>query len=329
VGDVTLNVSITGTPTVNIQTSGGANIVIDKLTQGAYTERQSTLANNGATAGMASGNLTYKRGKFFPRGCRGFIRYIEIYCDNIDTVSHTFTVKLSPMPGMGAVAVFTLSVDGGSGAAWRTIWVNRFWNYDSLFIWVCSDSDTYGRLGYDAGVPYDYYTSADEVSWAFGYFRYWFRVTMTGETVGDLPVSGTVNTIEVPAVASALQVSLTSIQANGSKTLIDYYGCGTCVMIGFYTDSNVVYPVIKCDDQYSLISLCGYALQPLNMYLNVLPVNTGPGVALTKYDTTNNRYALVITVPLKFKRRFQLIAYNPDPASAHNAQCDVVLNAIN
>jgi hypothetical protein len=233
------------------------------------------------------------------------------------------------MPGMGPVATFTLSVPAYSGAAWRGVYVKRFWNYDSLFIWVSSDSDAYGSLGYDAGEPFDYYGSTDEVSWGFGNYRYWFRVNMSGETVGDLPVSGTVNTIEVPAVASALQVSLTSIPANGSKTLIDYYGCGTCVMIGFYTDSNVVYPVIKCDDQYSLISLGGYALQPLNMYLNVLPVNTGPGVALTKYDTANNRYALVITVPLKFKRRFQLIAYNPDSVSAHNAQCDAVLNAIN
>jgi hypothetical protein len=98
-------------------------------------------------------------------------------------------------------------------------------------------------------------------------------------------------------------------------------------MIGFYTDSNVVYPVIKCDDEYALTSLGGYALQPINLYTNLLPVSTGPGVALTKYDTANNRFAIVITVPLQFRRRFQLIAYNPDTAS-HNAQCDVVFNVL-
>jgi hypothetical protein len=277
---------------------------------------------------MTLSNLTNRRGKFFPRGCRGFIRSIEIYCNNADTASHTFTVKVSPMPGMGPVAAFTLSVAGGSGNAWRSVTVGRFWNYDSLFIWVMSDSDSYGGLGYDTGEPYDFYSSTDEVSWTFGNYRFWFRVNMTGETVGDLPVSGTVNSVEVPASGSCTTVDFTTVPPGGSVTLIDFKGCGTCVLVGFLTDSPFVYPRIKCDDVDALYTLGGSVLQPYYLYYYMLPVGTGPGVALTKYDETNNRYAIVITVPLQFKRRFTLTANNTDLYSEHNARCDAVFNVI-
>jgi hypothetical protein len=305
VGDVTLNVSITGTPTVNIQTSGGANIVIDKLTQGAYTERQSTLANNGAAATMAYQCLYYKRGKFFPRGCRGFIRSIEIYCDNDDTVSHTFTIKLSPMPGMGPVAAFTLSVAGGSSAAWRTVYVNRFWNYDSLFIWVISDSDSYGGLGYDTGAPHDYYSSTDEVSWGFGSYRFWFRVNMTGETVGDLPVSGTVNTIEVPASATFMQGSEKLVPNDTETSLVTVYGSGSIVEMGvvFYTATApggaVMYLLYAyADGQLAGIWSNVVATQSSTATSGRCPV----GIFVQRSaDTT-----LVFWIPLKFRRSFEL-----------------------
>jgi len=325
---VVFNVNITGTPTINVRTSGGANIVIDMLTQGAYTERQSTLANNGATATMTGSNSTYRRGKYFPRGCRGYINYVDIYCNNADSASHTFTVYFAVAPGMGPVFSVTISVGGSSGADWRTATVRRFWNYDSMFVYVRCDSDLYGNVGYDNGTPYDGYYSSDEVTWIIGNVRYWIRVSVTGETVGDLPVSGTVNTVEVPASSSKSSIDLTSVPAGGSVTLIDYYGCGTCVLIGFYSDSPYVYPWIQCDDVDALVSLGGFSLQPGTLNNFMLPVGTGPGVALTKYDTTTNKYGLVITVPLQFRRHFKLQAFNADTGNAHNARCDVVFNLI-
>jgi hypothetical protein len=303
--DVVFNVNITGTPTVNIQTSGGANIIIDKLTQSAYTERQSTLANNGATATMTLSNLTIKRGKFFPRGCRGFIKSIDVYCNNADTASHTFTIKISPMPGMGPVATFTLSVEGDSGDAWRSVTVGRFWNYDSLFIWVMSDSNSYGGLGYDTGEPYDYYASADEVSWAFGSFRYWFRVNMAGETVGDLPVSGTVNTIEVPASATFMQGSEKLVPNDTETSLVTVYGSGSIVEMGvvFYTATApggaVMYLLYAyADGQLAGIWTNVVATQSSTATSGRCPV----GIFVQRSaDTT-----LVFWIPLKFRRSFEL-----------------------
>jgi hypothetical protein len=316
VGDVTLNVSITGTPTVNIQTSGGANIVIDKLTQGAYTERQSTLANNGAEATMLLSNLMYKRGKFFPRGCRGFIRSIEIYCDNADTASHTFTIKISPMPGMGPVATFTLSVAAGLSAAWRSVTVRRFWNYDSLFIWVSSDSDSYGGLGYDAGEPYDFYNSTDEVSWFFGNYRFWFRVNMAGETVGDLPVSGTVNTVEIPGLVTARQFTELVVPAGSEKYDVVQVGAGEVLYVWFWVgsvgDRNYLFPKVKCDG----VSVLPGDFSFYHYYAQFVSDST-PGIAIGKWDTTNNYYCLVVAVPFSFTRTLEVGFKNGDSASSH------------
>jgi hypothetical protein len=312
VGDVTLNVSITGTPTVNIQTSDGANIVIDKLTQGAYTERQSILANNGATASMATGNYTTKKGKFFPRGARGFIRYIDIYCDNTDIASHTLTVKLSPMPGMGPVAVFTLSVAAGSSAAWRTIWVNRFWNYDSLFIWVISDSDSYGNIGIDTGSPYDLYGSTDEVSWSFSTYRLWVRVGFSGETVGDLPVSGTVNTVEVPTLSSQLKGENVTVPAGTETTVVSTVGAGFCDMILCVvfaaTYSAVTEFRVYCDGKMAL------SYQPATLYSLGFAAST-PGISLLKY-TADGTCCFLITKRFSFTRLFEVKAYNGSGAQS-------------
>jgi hypothetical protein len=307
VGDVTLNVSITGTPTVNIQTSGGANIVIDKLTQGAYTERQSILANNGATASMATGNYTTKKGKFFPRGARGFIRYIDIYCDNTDSASHTLTVKLSPMPGMGPVAVFTLSVAAGSSAAWRTIWVNRFWNYDSLFIWVISDSDSYGNLGIDTGSPYDFYGSTDEVSWSFSTYRLWVRVGFSGETVGDLPVSGTVNTVQIPSISSGVSSGSVNIPANVETSVLTVKGAGECDLIECYvlanTNAHNTLFKIYCDGNF----IGGF--YPYGLYGAGYTAST-PGISLLKY-AVDGYCSFIITKKLYFRRMLEIKAVNP------------------
>jgi hypothetical protein len=307
VGDVTLNVSITGTPTVNIQTSGGANIVIDKLTQGAYTERQSVLANNGATASMVTGNYTTKKGKFFPRGCRGFIRYIDVYCDNSDSASHTFTVKLSPMPGMGSVAVFTLSVAAGLSAGWRTVWVNRFWNYDSLFIWVMSDSDSYGNLGIDTGSPSDYYSSTDEVSWSFSAYRLWVRAGISALSVGDLPVSGTVNTIQIPAVSSGVSSGSVSIPVNVETSVLTVRGVGECdllmcIVVANTGAQNTAFK-IYCDG-----NLIG-SFDPYGLYNAGYTAST-PAISLLKY-TADGYCSFIITKKLYFRRILEVKAIHP------------------
>jgi hypothetical protein len=322
---VVFNVNITGTPTVNIQTSGGANIVIDKLTQGAYTERQSTLANNGATATMTLSNLTNRRGKFFPRGCRGFICSIEIYCNNADTASHTFTIKVSPMPGMGPVATFTLSVAGGSGNAWRSAAVGRFWNYDSLFIWVSSDSDVYGGLGYDAGEPYDFYNSTDEVSWTFGSYRFWFRVNMAGETVGDLPVSGTVNTIEVLNASTILESAGVTVPSGTETSLLTVYGSGR--LIEARVSMNIATPP-SSSVRYIMYIYCDgvLAYRTGNLFLTQSETATSGRSAVGEFFQASGITYMNVRVPLEFRRSIELRVYQSSGSTATPCYGNLILS---
>jgi hypothetical protein len=308
----TLTVTISGTPTVNIQTSGGANIVIDKLTQGAYTERRSDIYNHGATATMVANNYTYKRGKFFPRGCRGFLQRVWIYCDNTDTVAHTLTVKFSPAPGMGAVYTVSASVAAGSSAAWRYIDVKKFWNYDSMFIWASFDINAYGRLGYDTGTPYDYYYSTDEATWTPDNYRYWIYVTISGETVGDLPVSGTVNTIGVPALSSKYAVSSAYVPQNTETTVLTVKGAGECDMIICRAHTNTYSHVtefrIYCDE------ILAFQDTPDN--LNTFGfTSSSPGISLLRF-TANGDCIFVITKRFGFRSALRIAAYNAAGAAA-------------
>ena len=312
VTNATLTVVISGTPTVNIQTSGGANIVIDKLTQGAYTERRSDIYNHGATPTMVANNYTYKRGKFFPRGCRGFLHRVWIYCDNPDTAAHTLTVKFSPAPGMGAVYTVTASVAAGSSAAWRYIDVKKFWNYDSMFIWASFDINAYGRLGYDTGTPYDYYVSIDEATWTPDNYRYWIYVTISGETVGDLPVSGTLNTIRVPALSSKYAVSSAYVPQNTETIVLTVNGAGECDMIICRAHTNTYSHVtefrIYCD------GILAFQYTPDN--LNTLGfTSSSPGISLLKF-AANGDCIFVITKRFGFRSFLRVAAYNAAGAAA-------------
>ncbi|MGB9672064.1 MAG: hypothetical protein ACPLZY_02840, partial [Candidatus Norongarragalinales archaeon] len=319
---VTFNVNVTGSVAIDVKTSGGANIVIDKLTQAAYTEDRRTLANNGATAEAVLGNLTYRKGKYFPRGCRGFIDTVWVYCDNSDTAAHTLTVYFCVQQGMAPVFSVPLSIAAGSGLGWRSVTVGRFWNYDSMFIYVRSDSDSYVRTGRDSGTPYDYYYSTDEVTWVAQSYRTWIYVSMAGLTVGDLPVSGIVNTVEVPSVSSAAASGEASIGAGASQTLLTLNGPGECQCLCFYSNHpDLIRWEIRCDGNTQHFMPMGSVYSfVLSWWLaSYGDVGHGLAIMITKYDTTNNKYSAQIVMRLPFKLKLEVIAYNADTAASHVA----------
>jgi hypothetical protein len=168
------------------------NIIMDVLRVGAYTERRSILSNNGADVtwdNWATGDN--RRSKFFPRGCRGFIQSIDLWCRDPATGGGTIYVYVAPYPGVGAVYSGTITVPSAGAEAWRAWELAKFWNYDSMFIWwYITGSVEYGR---DNDAPNDAIRSVDAgATWIVEQLRFWARVIMVGETCGDVPVSGTV-----------------------------------------------------------------------------------------------------------------------------------------
>ncbi|MBW2559547.1 MAG: hypothetical protein JRE40_01705 [Deltaproteobacteria bacterium] len=321
---VTLDVNIAAQAVdINIKTSGGANIVIDKLTQTAYTERRSTISNNGATATMESAGTTTYRGKFFPRGMRGFLGSIEIYCDNSDTADHTFTIKIAPQPSMGPTIEETLTVSAGASAAWASRIIREFWNYDSMFIWVVADNATYPRIGYDTDTPYDAHHSTDETTWIPQNRRYWIRILMRGETVGDVPVSGTLNTIRIPSESQErLYVSNTNLSTT-ETTMKEIHGAGNVEYIEAWvsakTNSHFTRLRVYCDDNLAFY----WDFNSLN---DIGYTASTPGISLLKF-ATDGFCSVHLTLNFNFKRKLK-ITMQAAITSGQNVTVEGLVNLI-
>lgn len=223
---------------LDIKTSGGANIVIDKLTQTAYLEDRRTLSNNGESASWHYWTGNNRASKFFPRGARGFIEVIRVYCKDDGVAGGTITVYLSPQIGMGYVASATITVGAGVGADWRFASFNRMWNYDSMFIFiVCSSSDI--KVAYDTVEYYDFFDSDDVgATWTHGNSRLWISAVMKAMTVGDLPVSGTINTIEIPNESDERLYTVDTLGDLTEKTIKEIDGAGHVEYLDFLVEAE-------------------------------------------------------------------------------------------
>jgi len=308
VGNVGVDIKA-ATATINIATSGGVNIIIDKLTQAAYLERRSTISNDNnvttPTAPPDSMTGTTYRGKFFPRGIRGFIETLSVYCKR--TAAGTITLSYSPQPGMGAINSVTITP--GAAWDWKSANVRAFWNYDSMFIWIsaCSADVSWGR---DATTPYDYLASTDSgVTWFTGDYRLYARIDLREQTIGDIPVSGIVNTIEIPSVVSARQeVVLSNIPASTAAYDTLQVGAGETLIVIFGANSDAAMEALKprilCD---------GNLILPFDSTFEswaYVVTATSPGIALGVWDGTNHLYVLIVTIPYPFKRSLQVGFYN-------------------
>lgn len=294
---------------VNVKTSGGTNIVLDALTQGAYTERRSTISNSGAVLSWDYATGNNRQGKLFPRGCRGFIYTIDVYCKDDAATGGTMTAYIAPVIGMGAVASATLTIPAGGAAAWRSATFNLPWNYDSLFIWVTS-STTNMLYAYDADIPFDHFASADAgVTWTHTDHRLHFRAILKGETVGDVPVSGIVNTIEIPNVASTSTAQVLAVPASSGLYSTPVYGSGKLLWAIWYTtdDPTKLAPNVVVDGV--MIPASAYTFTQLNEQLISA---SSPGFAIGVWDTVGPYYSVVMTLPIPFKRRFEIGFQNGD-----------------
>lgn len=244
------------------------------------------------------------RGKFFPRGCRGKIERIEIYCQNAG--ADYIKLWFSPQPGMGPVDEVTITTPGTwawAGKEWR-----QFWNYDSLFVWVdfCEAGVDYG---YDLVRPYDGHAAlVDKKEWWRLNRRYFIRVVYDAETCGDVPVSGTINTIEIPHTGSKADTD-TKVMSAGAAfvTLVESRGAGFCeyilVDVTAILNSHVTEINVDCDEVGiflgNIASLSGLGFTP-----------TTPEISLLNY-AVDGRCTVLISHRFEFRRRLIVEVRNP------------------
>jgi len=304
---------------LNIKTSGGTNIVIDRLTAEAYTENRRTLSNNGTSASWASLGANDRAGKFFPRGCRGFIVNVKVYCQNSAPADLTITVYLSNAIGAGYIYSATITVPAGASPDWRTASFNVAWQYDSLFVYVAA-SDTDVGIGYDTDSPYDGYSSSDGGdSWTGQSRRYWFTVELYGQTVGDLPVSGTLNVVQVPHSAGRFDSGTVSVPATTERTVLTVHGSGYVARLFVQQEHSEMTVYVYADgntaDIFNATDLnsAGYT------------ANT-PGIQLLSY-TAGGSCTIQYLIKVEFTRKLEIGVYNAD-SSAHNVRVWLTTNLV-
>ena len=297
---ITGTVAITGA--VSIKTTYVDNIVIDKLTVGAYTEDRRTLSNNGATPSWDTATGPSRRAKFFPRGCRGFLSAIEVHCKDAGAAGGTITVYLSPHPSMGYVASADVTVPGEGVAQWRSATFKRMWNYDSLFIFVVGSTADM-KWGYDTGTPRDgYYSGTAGASWTGDNVRRWFRAVMKGETVGDLPVAGHVDVTEIPHSGSYYDSQSVSVpsQAAPETTVLTVVGAGHIDSFIWFCAKDGFDFYIYCDGNKA-----GY-INPFFFNAKGFTAST-PKHALTEY-VAEGECSGIEAVKYEFTREFKITA---------------------
>lgn len=317
---VTIDINIAASAvTINIATSSTQNIVIDKLVQDAYLGRTFTASNdNGVVSPDAPPSyLTAAtlKGKFFPRGCRGLLRFLYIYCKR--TASGSLSLSYSPQPGMAAVG--TVALTPGSSWDWKSADVEKMWNYDSLFIWVsaCSADVSWGQ---QATEPYDLISYGSTLAWWYAdTYRYFIRALIQNATIGDIPVSGTVNNVPIPAQTSRAYIGSTSVPEATETTLVTVTGSGYCDLIRL-----TVAAATGSELTYFRIYLDGYlAFDERAWRLNGEGhVASTPGISLTAYgvDALCN---VLLTKRWDFRREFKLAAYSLSNAETCYAEAYV------
>lgn len=270
----------------------------------ATNERRTIVFNDPEiTSGAPPSNRSADDyGKFFPRGMRGTLEEIRVYAqgDGVDTVY----VNISPQPGLG----YTYRTQITPPAAWG--WVdaafNIMWNYDSLYVWF-SDIEANVNWGYDEEKPYDGHLTADGgATFTDVDERPFIRVVMTGETAGDVPISGIVNNIPIPSASSAVKKAGMIVPFNVVTEVLIVEGAGYCDFIEFSAlarvNSHLTSLSVWCDG----VRVFQSTFQALR-YGGYHP-GSSP-VSVMRYAESGICW-MTITKRWEFRRELRLTAYN-------------------
>lgn len=187
-------------------------------------EYQYVIQNQGATPTLpAFFDAANWRGKFFHRGCHGWLERIELFVRNTALVAQNITVGLSNYPG--GVERATIIVACAPGDNWCTVNVQMQWQWDGLFIYAyvhgANTSLAFDLCTTSNELPDSYYstTALIEGPWTRDFTaidalrinrRYHIRAYIS-QSVGDVPVTGHVSIVEV---GPHLRVVLTDEEGN-------------------------------------------------------------------------------------------------------------------
>ena len=269
-------------------------------------ERRSIIGNSGVTPAWFGLAAAQRYGKFFPRGCRGFITNIEVYCQDAGVAGGTVTVYITPIIGMGPLYQANIVVPIGGAPAWRAAAFNLMWNYDSLFIFVeLTLNIQCGRdlevLSPDAHISGDF-----GATWAISVWRPWYRGFFIAETPGDVPVSGIINNIPIPNMSSRFLVEDQAIEVMVPLEVIRIDGAGyvdlVVARVNAAANSDHTYVQVECDGNI--------AMDMTFVYLNLYGFNDDTQPLSIPQYAEDGACTMMITKKFEFRRLFRVLCLN-------------------
>jgi hypothetical protein len=159
-------------------------------------------------------------------------------------------------------------------------------------------------------VLYDAHTSDLVIrDWERENRRYFIRVVYDSETPGDVPVSGTINNVEIPSTSSSTASGFHLCNEGIPTTLIDILGAGYCNYIQLWANSNSGTWEIYCDDVVQSFDPYnpGISLVFFIAYNHWMTLGMGACLTLTRYNDTLFEYGAQICIKLDFKRRLRIV----------------------
>jgi len=270
-------------------------------------EWHSQLSNHGTSIIWRNATVNVRHGKFFPRGCRGFIATIDVYIQNTTPFADNVRVNISPEPGIRETYTAVIAVPALQAPAWLSATFNIMWDRDSLFIFLYTDSGN-AQWATDVELNFDAYRSGNYGdTWTSENWRLWIRVNFVGETAGDVPVSGTISVVEIPAVAACYESAWVNVPNGVQTPILTIVGAGTLIQAQLRF-TTVVAPGIGV--QYVMILYADgvYAFWYSNRDATQSMLAASGRSSCAEFYADNIVTVLTVRVGIKFKRTLELRA---------------------
>ena len=308
--DVTLNVNVQGTASVSIDNATVYLNVKNELwtvDETAFDNRASadTLISDYAGVGILFRGV---RGAWKGFGLRvkelsGSDQYLTI-CVAIDPWSPPLIEKRFKVPA---------NADGDvSNWFFWDIW----WNYDTAFIYIKENNSNvqiYAQYPvWTHGFRKTGIGEAEACNIVLG-----MVLQLHGSRFGHLPVSGTVNIIQIPNTVTQDSGGGQVIDAGATVELGRIEGCGKLIYLLVHTDYELMEFIVEVDGNTIQWGGQNHTFRPDRLY-GLDNYQYSRGWRLLRYDPTNGFIYIESTLPIPFKRSLVIKVHNPD-SNSHGA----------
>ena len=324
--DQDINVKITGQEvTLNVSIEGMASVSIDNATVYLNVQNEKITGTTVAFDNTANATTlidTYDGYGIYLRNIRGGLLAIALKVKELSGTDQKLTICFAINPLAPPIYKKTVTIPANADGIVGTFYIfDLWWDYDTMFVYIESTNSNV-QIYAESGVwgSYAYKKVANQfnsISYAIG-----IQIKTYGGSFKHIPVSGTVNTINIPNRTSGADSGSVTIDPDTTVTLIEIEGMGKTQFIELCTSDNDDVFRIYIDDKL----VWGYSVYFLAEVRNYQ--NSTFGVRVIRYDTSNNQYVIVLEIPFEFRKSLKITAYAQSYASSHTVSAYVIYSKI-